>query len=321
VFDVSKLDQWEIVFSHYNSRGVLIDMLLTETENESIFEAWDGVTVGQDFADSRKLYYREMVARFGHLNGLVYNLGEENGVVGNSGKDPYRQPTSAAQRLAFAQYIYGLDAYGHAIVHHNWPDAEDATYGPLLGEDAFSGISMQAHYDYAAKTAEWTQRSKAAGRGWMVTVDEPLGWEYGARPDSAGADHRREIEGVLWPVFMSGGAGVDWYFGWQNNAPTSDLSNEDQRSRHDLWVKSKTIRDYFESTFDLATLNAQIDGPNIITRGKTTDGKDFVLTAKRSLPEIPEGEGHNPWEYILDSLTLEIDGEMRELDPMNPAQK
>ncbi len=295
-------------------------MLLTETENESIFEAWDDVTVSEDFADSRKLYYREMVARFGHLNGLVWNLGEENGVVGNSGQDPYRQLTSVEQRLSFAQYISDLDTYGHAIVHHNWPDIEDETYGPLLGEDAFSGISLQAHYDYAAKTAEWTQRAQASGRGWMLTVDEPLGWEFGAHPDADGTDHRREIEGVLWPVLMSGGAGVDWYFGWQNNAPTSDLSNEDQRTRHALWVKSKTVRDYFDATFDVSTLAVKIDGANIITRGKTHAGEDFTLTAKRTAPTLSEGEGHNPWEYVLDSLTLEIDGQSKTIDPMNPAQ-
>ena len=92
VFDVSKLAQWQRVFEHFNSRGVLIDMLLTETENESWFEAMDGVEVGKDFSNARKLYYREMVARFGHLNGLVFNLGEENGVAGNSGQDPFRQP-------------------------------------------------------------------------------------------------------------------------------------------------------------------------------------------------------------------------------------
>lgn len=318
VFDVSKLDQWRIVFEHFNRRGVLIDMLVTETENESLFEAWDGVTVGEDFADSRKLYYREMVARFGHLYGIVWNLGEENGVVGNSGKDPYRQPTSPAQRLDFADYIASIDPYEHAIVNHNWPDSEKATYGPKLGAENFSGISLQAHHHYAEKTIAWTAKSDAAGRGWMVTVDEPLGWEYGAHPDSDGTDYAREIEGVLWPSFMAGSAGVDWYFGWQNNAPTSDLSNEDQRSRHNVWVKSAKVRHFFEDNFDLSSMTAEMDGVNIITRGQTLEGKDFILTATRSTPVIPEGEGHNPWEYVLEGLTLEIDGEVTEIESMNP---
>ncbi|MEP3889426.1 MAG: DUF5060 domain-containing protein [Hellea sp.] len=246
VFDVSKLAQWQRVFEHFNSRGVLIDMLLTETENESWFEAMDGVEVGKDFAESRKLYYREIVARFGHLNGLVFNLGEENGVVGNSGQDPYRQPTSLEQRRAFAKYIRDLDPYDHAVVSHNWPDSEEETYGALLGDPDFSGISLQAHDKYFEKIATWTQKSKAAGRQWMVTVDEPLGWEFGARPDSENPLHEREIKEVLWPTLMAGGAGVDWYFGWQNNAATSDLSNEDQRSRHNLWVKSAKVRKFWE---------------------------------------------------------------------------
>ena len=320
VYDVSKLAQWQRVFEHFNSRGVLIDMLLAETENESWFEAYDGVEVGKDFADSRKLYYREMVARFGHLNGLVFNLGEEHGVVGNSGQDPYRQPTSVEQRRQFAKYIRSLDPYGHAVVSHNWPDSEEESYGALLGEADFSGISMQAHDNYFEKIATWTQKSKAAGRPWMVTVDEPLGWEFGARPDKTGSTVRREIEGVLWPTLMAGGAGIDWYFGWQNNAPTSDLSNEDQRSRHNLWVTSAKVRKFFEKTFDLETLetSASEDFLTLKLKGKDPKGRDVVMTAKRSLPIIPEGEGHNPWEYKLESLTLTVGGEVRIIDPLNP---
>ena len=247
VFDVSKLEQWSRVLEHYNRRGVLIDMLLTECENESWFEAYDGAQIGQDFAPSRKLYYREMVARFGHLNGLVWNLGEENGVMGNSGQSPYRNPTSAQQRLAFAKYIADLDPYAHAIVSHNWPESEEDTYGDKLGAEHWSGISLQAHDNYFLTSQRWLAKSKAAGRQWMITVDEPLGWEFGARPDSEVENREREIKDVLWPTFMAGGAGVNWYFGWQNNAPTSDLSNEDQRSRHDLWVASAKVRRWWEA--------------------------------------------------------------------------
>lgn len=320
VFDVSKLAQWQRVFEHFNARGVLIDILLTETENESWFEAFDGVQVGQDFADSRKLYYREMVARFGHLNGLVFNLGEENGVVGNSGQDPYRQPTSVEQRRAFAKYIRNLDPYNHAVVSHNWPDSEEETYGALLGEPDFSGISLQAHNNYLEKIMTWTEKSAQASRQWMVTVDEPLGWEYGARPDALDPTHEREIKGVLWPTLMAGGAGVDWYFGWQNNAPTSDLSNEDQRSRHDLWVTSAKVRKFFEQNFKLETMitETNITYLPISYSGQGRNGELVTLDMQRRLPSIPEGEGHNPWEYELESLSLTVDGVSRSIDPMNP---
>lgn len=320
VYDVSKLAQWERVLSHYNMRGVMIDMLLTETENESWFEAFDAVSVGDDFAPSRKLYYREMVARFGHLHGLVWNLGEENGAVGNSGQDPYRQPTSAVQRRDFARYIRSLDPYNHAIQHHNWPDVEPATFGPLLGEPSFSGISLQAHNHYARKIIDWTQKSKAAGRGWMVTVDEPLGWEFGARPDAEVQDRKSEIEGVLWPSLMSGSMGVDWYFGWQNNAPTSDLSNEDQRTRDSLWKDSAKVRAFFEAHIDLPSIVSTLSGDELTLtmRAKNKVGEDITLTLIRTQPDIPQGEGHIPWEYTLASLTLNYRGVDYTVDPMNP---
>ena len=239
-FDVSKLDQWQIVMDHMDDKGIVKDFLFTETENESLLEQKEGEAF---FAVSRKLYYREMIARFGHNLGLTWNLGEEMGVVGNTGEDPWRAATTPAQRLAFVRYIAALDPYNHPIVMHNWPDGEEDLYGPLLGEATYSGISLQAHEDYEKRIVEWRARSAAAGRKWMIAIDEPLGWEFGARPDSADPDHDRERTTVLWPALLSGSAGIDWYFGWQNNAPTSDLSNEDMRSRHNLWQQSRIARE------------------------------------------------------------------------------
>lgn len=331
VFDVSKLAQWQRVLEHFNSRGVLIDMLLTETENESLFEALDGVKIGEDFADTRKLYYRELVARFGHLNGLVFNLGEENGVVGNSGQDPYRQPTSVSQRVAFAKYISDLDPYDHAIVSHNWPNAEESTYRSKIGVDFWSGVSLQAHHDYAKKVLEWTKltfvskksddrlKVSIGKRPWMVTVDEPLGWEFGARPGTETREYRKEIEGVLWPTLLAGGAGVDWYFGWQNNAPTSDLSNEDQRSRDGLWRASKKVADFIQETIDVSTLNANIvEGGTIVTTAKDHMGKDVKITLERRKPKLLDGEALGPWEYQVDALFFERAGSVQKLDTLNP---
>lgn len=239
-FDVSKLEQWQIVMNHMDDRGLVKDFLFTETENESLFEHKEGTDF---FAASRKLYYREMIARFGHALGLTWNLSEEIGVIGNSGESPWRDPTTAAQRAAFIDYISKLDAYNHPIVMHNWPDGEDAIYQPVLGKNNFSGISMQAHEDYAERIIKWRNASAEAGRKWMIAVDEPLGWEFGARPDTQTPDHDMARTTVLWPLIMAGGAGVDWYFGWQNNAPTSDLSNEDMRSRDALWKQSRIARE------------------------------------------------------------------------------
>ncbi|MEL6654156.1 MAG: DUF5060 domain-containing protein, partial [Bacteroidota bacterium] len=58
-FDVSKLDQWEILFSHADSLGLYLHFKTQETENDQLL---DGGQLGIE----RMLYYRELVARFGH---------------------------------------------------------------------------------------------------------------------------------------------------------------------------------------------------------------------------------------------------------------
>ena len=69
-FDCSKLDQWEIIFDHMDQLGLMIHMVTQETENEKLLD--DGDTGVQ-----RKLYYRELIARFAHHLKVTWNLGGE----------------------------------------------------------------------------------------------------------------------------------------------------------------------------------------------------------------------------------------------------
>ena len=295
VFDVSKLAQWQTVLEHANAKGVAIHMLLTETENESLFEVRDGLRVGEDFAPSRKLYYREMVARFGHLPLLTWNLGEENGIEGDTGEPPYRLPTTAPQRLRFSDYIAELDARDHAIVMHTWPDREAVTHEAMLGHPSFDGMALQGHHHYFDKVVEWKRRAVEAGHTWMVSVDEPLGWEFGAPPDAQAGVPRPEVTSVLWPSLLGGATGVEWYFGWQNNAPTSDLSNEDQRTRDSLFRTSARVRAFFE-TLPLTEMRSRREGETMVLEGA---GHRLAMTGGTVLYTSP-------------------DGRTRELDPHNP---
>ena len=68
--DVSKLDQWEIVFAHGTEKGMFLHFKTMETENEMLLD--DG-----DLGRERKLYYRELIARYAHHPALNWNLGEE----------------------------------------------------------------------------------------------------------------------------------------------------------------------------------------------------------------------------------------------------
>ena len=63
-------------------------VLTQETEND---QGLDGGELGRH----RKLYYRELIARFAHHRALVWNLGEEN-------------TDTPDQLKAFASYIKNL---------------------------------------------------------------------------------------------------------------------------------------------------------------------------------------------------------------------
>lgn len=71
-YDISKLEQWERIFSHAQELGLFLHIKLTEVENQGLL---DNGAVGLN----TMVYYREMVSRFGHHLALNWNLGEESG--------------------------------------------------------------------------------------------------------------------------------------------------------------------------------------------------------------------------------------------------
>lgn len=230
--DCSKLDQWRRVLAHMNHRGIQAHLVLTETENESYWEKADNDSSG--FAPSRKLYYREMLARFADLPGVMWNLGEEIGWSDSKG-GTYGLACTDAQRKAWSSWLRGLDPYDAPIVCHTLPGGSwDSIYSPLLGFADYEGISGQfslnpngmntAH----ATIKTWIDRSAAAGRKWVVSNDEvggdnlPLIYKAdgtredtaGIRPDVLDADHDYARQWALWGSLMAGAAGVESYFGW-----------------------------------------------------------------------------------------------------------
>lgn len=51
-YDVSKLDQWQLLFDYMMQEGMMVQFVLSEQENQSYFEHKEG----GDFANSRKLF-------------------------------------------------------------------------------------------------------------------------------------------------------------------------------------------------------------------------------------------------------------------------
>ncbi len=125
-YDCSKLDQWGIVFDHAQSLGLYLHFKLQENEiddnrkghdrdDAQIKESMDGGKLGPE----RKLYCREIIARFGHALALNWNLGEEN-------------TQTTAEQEAMAGYLKAVDPYDHHIVAHTFPQDQNTVYPPLL---------------------------------------------------------------------------------------------------------------------------------------------------------------------------------------------
>lgn len=258
-FDVSKLDQWNTVFDHMGRLGLMMHVVLTETENETLFERYaDSPT---NFADERKLYYRELVARFGHHPALVWNLGEENGwddrykeSTGESGA-----PNSDEQRKAFASFLRALDPYDHPIVVHTFPGDHEKIYRPLLGFDSVDGPSLQVGNLRQAHeaTLKWVEASADSGHPWFVSVDEIGPAHTGVTADGPDSNHDTVRRHVLWGNLMAGGAGVEWYFGY--DSPHNDLNAEDWRSRDAMWEYTRHALSFFEDHLPFWEMNADDD--------------------------------------------------------------
>jgi len=225
-FDCSKLAQWEIVFAHADRLGLYLHFKTMETENELLLD-------GGDLGVERKMYYRELIARFAHHLALNWNLGEE---INNA---------STKQKKAWAAYFWEHDPYRHHIVIHN-----GANHYDLLGPGSrLTGFSLQTNKptfeNVHRRTLDYIRRSKAAGKPWVVACDEPGDASHGLRPDSdAGNSHTDGRKNGLWGNVMAGGAGLEWYFGYKH--AHSDLTCEDFRSRDRWWDYCRHMLAFFK---------------------------------------------------------------------------
>lgn len=221
-FDISKLDQWEIVFSHMTARGIQLHFLTQETEN-------DGDLGGNgDLNPIRQLYYREMVARFSHHPALQWNLGEENS-------------NSDQQRRDFAAYIRAFDAYNHPITVHSNYNSPANLYDDLFGDPNFEATSIQGNANnYNGWAIEFRNSSASASRPWSIYGDE-----QGPAVNSNMNNVDQLRKDALWGNLMGGGAGVEWYFGYQGDF--GDVQSEDFHVAQPLWEDSNLAVEFFQT--------------------------------------------------------------------------
>lgn len=235
-FDVSKLAQWEILFQHMQAKGILLHMVLQETENELMLD--DGNT-----GPMRQLYFQELIARFGHHLALTWNLGEENGPAPWSPKGQ-----NDAQRKAMASFLKQTDPYQHPVLLHT--HAHDPLRSDILnqvlGFKYIDGLSLQTDERKEASVVvqTWKNKSDSIGWPWLITMDEIGKWHTGALPDSEDSNHYTLRRYALWGTLLSGAAGVEWYFGAKH--PHNDLTSEDWRERNRLWQLTNHALRFFK---------------------------------------------------------------------------
>ena len=200
-YDCSKLDQWDVVFSHMDKLGMMLHVVTTETENEVYFEVKElGTTNG--FANSRKVYYRELVARFGYHLAISWNLGEESGWNETNG---YAAGSTTQQRKNWSDYIHSLTYYRDHISVHNGPSWDDSIYQPLLGHQNLTGAEIQWDQGTAvhSKVVQWWNASHTNGHRWVISLDEP----WAATPTQV-TDFRTND---VWGAYLGGAGGCEFF--------------------------------------------------------------------------------------------------------------
>jgi hypothetical protein len=78
-----------------------------------------------------------------------------------------------------------------------------------------------------------------------VSLDEIGPHTTGVTPDGPENNHDQVRHHALWGHLMAGGAGVEWYFGYEY--PHSDLTAEDWRSRDSFWDQTRYALDFLRA--------------------------------------------------------------------------
>lgn len=273
-FDVSKLDQWGILFEHMQKKGMVVHMILQERENDQLLN--DGA-----LGVERMLYLREMIARFGHNNGVIYNFGEEN--------------TNTYDSLqAMSDYIRVLDGYDRPIGYHILEGQQARKYGDLTPTGIFDVYSNHNWLNKARDSIErWYEESGDVGRPMPSYWDEQYNGGAGLRNDSDPAQ-QAQMRATLWGTLTVGGAGVEWYPG-----SADDTAWEDFSTRANAFQWTLAARVLFEKLpVDLMS--------NADTATTGTSGQDYVFSLPGEIYVIylPSGGG----------ATLDLSGAEGEFD-------
>ncbi|MCG8370448.1 MAG: DUF5060 domain-containing protein, partial [Proteobacteria bacterium] len=185
-YDISKLAQWLVVLEHAQRKDLFLHFVFNDKTRPNR-EELDLATLGVE----RKLFYREMLARFGHFNALQWNVSEEY----NLGL-PWPPDTI----VEFANYIEATDPYGHPITVHPHGNTYTSALAPFFDDAWFGIMSVQTWQrpDDIGGAIEYLRNEAAlAGNVVPVMLDESIGMNQ-----LSANEYRKR---TFWDALFSGG--------------------------------------------------------------------------------------------------------------------
>jgi len=172
-FDVARLEQWRDLFDYMQTKGVVPYLVL---EDDSAWKGYDHAR-----------YYREMIARFGYLPALLFNVGEEN-----------NENYPLAKGLALAGLLKHLDPFNHPRGIHNVNEPNDAyasapqvDFTAIQSGDPAGPTRRELALRHNPIAVQWIHRCESLGRRVLM-----VGFDEG----------RPELDRVAWWNAYLGGA-------------------------------------------------------------------------------------------------------------------
>ena len=222
-YDIQKLATWETLFAKMDNLGLAIEIKTnpdqTDASNNPVLSK-----------RQRRLYYKELVARFGHHLGISWHINSKRGRATDELKND-------------VAYIKSIDPYSHPIavqnplivgdsinIDHSQTNTAKNTFLPLLEVRNFEMPILNLNDTTALYSAVkyWRDQSFKKKQPWVV---------YQSAVDTL-------MRGKLWGSLMSGGAGNAWNISEVDTMQT-DLNLERFKAYEPWWKISANAKQFF----------------------------------------------------------------------------
>ena len=209
-FNISKLKDWDDLFLYANQKGIAVYMIMEDDSQWTFFDY--------------SMLYREMVARFGYLPGLIFNLGEEW---------IESHPAWPSEAQTYATLLANTDPYGHPIAVHNKYNTTTADEGylGLSGVDMTSIQTDDPYNDFPALIDNWISRAETMGKRIPV-----MNFDEGRPVNDRAQWWEAYISGGIWEAHIPKGGGT-------YNHP---IDYWDDGSTYKIWTELGGARKFME---------------------------------------------------------------------------